>query len=522
MRKFHQFECAVCFVVFALTVSAYADLRLPNVFSDHMVLQRDIAFSVWGWADPDEIIKVTMAGQILSTQADQNGQWKVRFTPLSANCKPLELMVTGKSTNAVIRDILVGDVWLCSGQSNMEWGMGGTDNAKEVFPSITNTMIRLLNIKSPRSPQPVDDILARWTMCDAQTVNFFSAVGYFFGRKIQAETAIPIGLINNAWGGSAIEAWISFDALAANPEWAALSREYTKKLLDYNALLAKSVEPVSQWVVLARQAQSKGETLPIPPFIPEHPAMKGFSGIYNGRVTPLLPYGIKGVIWYQGEANGGEGNSYADKMRALIGSWRKAWKQGDFPFYYVQLANFEVAETNPSGGTGWANTRMAQLKCLQIPHTGMASAIDLGVANNIHPRNKEDVGNRLALWALKNDYGFKDLICSGPLYQGMTIEGSKIRVRFDSVGQGLMVGQKTGHGPAHEIKNGSLKQFAISGASNAWFWADAVIDGATVLVSSTNVPLPVAVRYAFSMNPEGCNLYNKEGLPASPFRTDSW
>jgi len=208
------------------------------------------------------------------------------------------------------------------------------------------------------------------------------------------------------------------------------------------------------------------------------------------------------------------------KMQTLIGSWRKAWNQGNFPFYFVQLANFEAANKNPAGGNGWAKIRMAQLKSLQIPHTGRASAIDVGVANDIHPKNKEDVGNRLALWAIKNDYGRKNLVCSGPLYKGITVEGSKIRVGFDYAEHGIMVGQKMGHGPAKEIKGGSLKRFAVSGSNNTWFWADAVIDGVTVLVSSTNVLAPVAVRYAFSMNPEGCNLYNKDGLPASPFRTD--
>jgi sialate O-acetylesterase len=487
-----------------------------------MVLQRDIAVPVWGWADAGETVTLTIAGQTVTVAADKDGRWQAKLAPLSADGKPLELVIAGKTTRTVIRDILAGDVWLCAGQSNMQFGMGSADNAAEVIPTVTNPLIRLLSVNSPQSDGPVADVPNAWAMCDTQTVGSFSAVGYFFGRKIQKETGIPIGLINNAWGGTAIELWMPADAPAAIPELASVAKAYAKRLADFNAQLVQLIDPVGQWVEKARQAQARGEALPLPPAIPTHPAIGGLSGIYNGRVAPLTPFAIKGALWYQGEANGGDDDIYASKMGALIGSWRKAWNQGDFPFYFVQLANFQPPDTDPAGGNGWAKIRMAQLKSLQIPHTGMALAIDVGAANDIHPRNKEDVGDRLALWALRNDYGRKDLVCSGPLYKSMSVEGSKIRVSFDYADKGLIVGQKPGHGPAIEAREGALKRFAVAASDKVWFRAEAVIDGSTVLVSSTNVPAPVAVRYAFSMNPDGCNLYNKEGLPASPFRTDTW
>jgi len=303
-------------------------------------------------------------------------------------------------------------------------------------------------------------------------------------------------LINNAWGGSMIEPWISPDA------W----------------------DRIEELRALGTNVAVRGQ-------------------IYNGRVAPLAPYGIKGAIWYQGESNGLEGDIYYHKMRALISCWRHAWceyaageqgAQGEdeyqFPFYYVQLCNCKRPSTSPGGGGKWTRLRMAQLKALSIPRTGMAVTIDVG-SRIIHPGNKQDVGTRLALWALAKDYGQTDLVYSGPLYKGMKVESGKIRISFDHVGSGLMIGHKEGYGPAKDAttlpakaegEQPELNSFGIAGADKQWFAADAVIEGPTVLVSSTNVPSPVAVRYAFNTYPLGCNLYNREGLPASPFRTDDW
>jgi sialate O-acetylesterase len=239
-------------------------------------------------------------------------------------------------------------------------------------------------------------------------------------------------------------------------------------------------------------------------------------------IAPVLPFGIKGALWYQGESNGGEGDEYYSKMRALIGGWRKVWNQGDFPFYFVQLANFQKDSNTPQGGDGWAKVRQAQTKSLQIPHTGMAVIIDIGEAADIHPKNKFDVGERLALWALHHDYGKKDVVPSGPLFKAATVEGAKMRVSFDYADKGLIVGKKDGRKPVEAVAGGKLARFAVAGEDKKWVWGDAVIDGNSVVVSSPEVPKPVAVRYAYTMNPEGANLYNKEGLPASPFRSDEW
>jgi sialate O-acetylesterase len=242
-------------------------------------------------------------------------------------------------------------------------------------------------------------------------------------------------------------------------------------------------------------------------------------------IHPLVNFRIKGALWYQGESNGGEGDSYFFKKRALIGSWRHLWAEGDFPFYFVQLANFQKPNPDPAGGDGWARVRMAQSRCLTIPHTGMAVAIDLADADNpddIHPKNKQDVGERLARWALAKDYGRKDVVCSGPLYKEMKVEGDRIRIVFDSTGSGLTAASKIGRAPILADPQGRLQGFAIAGEDRKWVWADATIDGASVLVASPAVPKPVAVRYAFTMNPAKANLYNKDGLPASPFRTDDW
>ena len=244
--------------------------------------------------------------------------------------------------------------------------------------------------------------------------------------------------------------------------------------------------------------------------------------MYNGMLHCVVPFAIKGALWYQGESNGGEGDEYAAKMRALIGGWRKIWQQGDFPFYYVQLANWQEANQNPAGGDGWSRHRMAQLESLSIPKTGMAVIIDIGDGPDIHPKNKFDVGERLARWALRHDYGKQDLETSGPLFQGATFADGKATVSFTHTGTGLMVGKKNGRQPTEADSSGKLQRFAIAGEDKKWVWGQAVIEGDKVVVTSPEVPHPVAVRYAFSMHPAGCNLYNKEGLPASPFRSDKW
>ncbi|HUX15844.1 MAG TPA: sialate O-acetylesterase, partial [Phycisphaerae bacterium] len=389
---------------------------------------------------------------------DKDGRWEVRLGPFEAG-GPHTLKISGPQA-VTIQDVLVGDVWLCAGQSNMEWGMTGSDTGDDIPKA---------DLPKIRQTRPGGN----WVVCTPESAAGFKAVGFYFARAVQRETGVPIGLVNNAVGGSRIEPWVDPASVAS----------------------ATEVRPALEG---------------------------GKSGLFIAKTLPLVPYGLRGMLWYQGESNGSEGTSYLQKLQILIGGWRKLWGQGDFPLYVVQLPNFQKVNDNPAGGDGWANIREAQLKALAIPNTGVIITIDVGEPKNIHPKNKFDVGERLARWALAKDYGKKDLVYSGPLYKGMKVEGNKVRIAFDHVGSGLMVGKKEGRRPTGEVKDGRLKRFAVAGADKKWVWADAVIEKDTVVVSSPDVPNPVAVRYAFSGNPEGCNLYNKEGLPASPFRTDDW
>jgi sialate O-acetylesterase len=489
------------------SVSAYADVTPSAIFADHMVLQRDLPVSVYGLAEPGEEVTVDFAGQKKSGTTGKDGGWTVKLDAMKACTDPATMTVTGKNT-LVLSDVVVGDVWICSGQSNMDFTPGAYSGPNDPKPydekDFDFPLLRQFHLVNEPSMRPESAVKvnrgngtseesAAWLPCKPTTGTRFTAVGLYFGRKLQMETGVPIGLIKTAWNGTRIEPWISPAGLAAVPELPAVTG-------------------------LPAEYKSDGG----------YPST--WHCLYNGKIHPLTRYGIKGAIWYQGESNGDEGEAYYQKLRALIGGWRTAWGEGDFPFYIVQLAGrFHSADTpagnDPAGGDGWARIRMAQFKALSIPHTGMAVAMDLADVRDpgdIHPKNKRDVGERLALWALAKDYGKKDLVYSGPLYREMQIEDEKIRITFDSVGSGLTVATKKGFAPVVKEPQGKLQRFAIAGEDMKWAWADAVIDGKTVVVSSPAVPKPVAVRYAYGMSGDDCNLYNKEGLPASPFRTDVW
>lgn len=494
-------KLSIITVLMFLTVPAYADVALHGLFTDHMVLQRDMPAAVYGMADPGEKVTVSFAGQSKAATADRAGSWMVKLDAMKACAKPAAMTVAGKNKLA-LTDIVVGDVWVCSGQSNMGFAMGayGSPYVAKHFelPLVRQFHVvgaPSMSLKTSVKGNTRVDKLGRWLVCTKKSGNHFCAVGVYFARKVHLETGVPIGLIKAAWGGTRIEPWIT-------PEgWASVAE----------------LPPVGKLPVTY-----KSNPYPSTPHC-----------LYNSYIHPLTKFGIKGALWYQGESNGNEGISYFHKTRALIGGWRKIWGQGDFPFYFVQLAAFQRPNDNPEGGNGWAKCRMAQLKSLSIANTGMAVAIDLDDANNpdnIHPFDKKSVGERLALWALARDYpsatlrtGGKaaDLVYSGPLYKNMKVKGDKIIISFDHVGTGLMIAEtKGGFQPLIKNPEGKLQRFAIVGKDKKWFWADAVINGETVVVSSPEVSKPVAVRYAFEQNPEGSNLYNKEGLPASPFCTD--
>jgi sialate O-acetylesterase len=488
--KFHILNrCLTFLTLLTVAFTASADVTLPPVLGSGMVLQRDLPVPVWGWADAGEKVSVTFAGQTKTTKAGDDGKWMVKLDPLKANSKANSLIVTGNNKIS-LDNVLVGEVWICSGQSNMEWALRSSMNAKEEVAAADHPQIRLFNVPGhTTSPLPKEKGAGSWQVCNPKSATGFSAVGYFFGRRLQKELGVPVGLVGSNWGGTRIEPWTTLAGFESVPE------------------LSKIADQVKNY-----KADTKvGGGSP--------------SAIYNSMVHPLVPFAMRGGIWYQGESNGSEGVTYYHKKHALVNGWRKVFQNKDFAFYWVQLANFQKENENPAGGDGWAKIREAQTKALDIPHTGMAVAIDLADAHNpndIHPRNKQDVGGRLAQWALHQTYGKKDLVPTGPLYKSHKIKGNAIHLSFDHIGKGLMVGKKTKLEPTAEVKGGELEHFAIAGEDKKWFWAEATIDGETVVVKSSDVPKPVAVRYGYTMNPATANLYNKEGIPASPFRTDGW
>lgn len=447
----------------------FADVQMPKIFSSKMVLQRGMKVPVWGLAEKGEKITVALGGQKAETEAGQDGKWMVRLNEFQAG-GPYTMIVSGKN-RLVFDDVLFGDVWLCSGQSNMGFRLKSAENAETEIPQANFPKIRLATVPCTSKADPQDDVnMSPWTECTPESAANFTAVGYFFGKKIYQELNIPIGLINNSWGGATCEAYVNPKLLTENPDFA--------PMLD-------------------------------PDRIAKQKAQYRAGYLYNGMLLPIIPYGIKGVIWYQGCSNQGRAVQYRTLFKAMIKNWRDEWGQGDFPFYYVQLANFLKVQPNPSNST-WAELREAQTMALDLPKTGQAVIIDIGEAGDIHPKNKLDVGLRLAAIALHNDYG-RDIVWASPMYQSMQINDNKIIVTFKEIGGGL----------AARGNDGVVKGFALAGADKIFYWADAKIDGNKVIVSCDKVAAPVAVRYAWSDNPV-CNLYNKEGFPVCPFRSDNW
>ena len=506
--------------------SAQAAVSLPHVFGDNMVLQRDKPVPVWGWAGKGEAVKVKFGAQEKTATTDESGAWMVRLDPLQANKSGQEMTVSGENT-VTFKNVLVGEVWVCSGQSNMEFGVGGCINGPAEVKAADIPVIRHIKIPYVHYAFPQRDCNAAWQVASPATIGGCTAVGFFFARELVKELDVPVGLIDSNWGGTLIEPWTCREGFALVPELKDYSKRIDAAYPDSEAGQKQFQEYLAKMKDWLPQAEKAVAAKQCPPPTPAEPA--GLAGdqqqptrLFNGKIAPLVPYAIRGALWYQGESNGGEGESYVHKTKALVCGWRQVWRQGDFSFYWVQLANFQKSDPNkPEMGDGWARVREAELKALAIPNTGMAVIIDIGAANDIHPKNKQDVGKRLAAWALAKDYG-KKVECSGPLYQKCAVEGNKIRITFDHADSGLMLGEKSGLEPVKEAADAKLKWISVAGDDKKFYWADAVIDGKTLVVSSDKVPNPVAVRYAFAMNPQGANLYNKDGLPASPFRTDNW
>ena len=634
------------------------------LFTNGMVLQREMRIPVWGKGGPGEIITVEINNKKYTTTVDRNGKWMLKTNILPAG-GPYCMKISNKNDLIILKDVMCGDVWICSGQSNMEWPVNKVRNAKKEIAAANYPNIRLFQVSHIASIKPLYAVQGKWTKCTPATVKKFSAVGYFFGRDLYKYFKnVPIGLINSSYGGTPAESWTSYDSLSSNPMLKSILVRHKKKLKDSSAKFKAYKKQIIAWeneknnsyhidssikgikgawqkanlddskwgnmklpkhwesmmnidgvvwfrkaVVIPREWSGKklilnlamiddfdvtyfngvkvGQTgtknpdawniprkyiipaelvkpgkaviavrvfdrfagggihgdendmslvapalkksiklagnwkykvaLKLPPtklrrkprapYNAKHPCSPAV--LYNAMINPLIPYGIKGAIWYQGESNARRAYQYRTLLPVMINCWRKAWNQGNFPFLIVELANFRKAKSYPVNST-WAELREAQnMTAKQLFSCGIASAIDIGNAKNIHPKNKQDVGKRLQLAALKIAYG-KDIVFSGPTYKSSEIKDNKIIITFDNIGGGLR---------AH---NGNLKRFSIAGKNKKFVWAKAEIKGKTVIVSSPEIKNPVAVRYAWSDNPEGCNLYNREGLPAIPFRTDSW
>lgn len=633
-----------------------ADIRLPAIVGDNMVLQSGGKVAIWGWADPGEEVAIRMswqAGQPRVT-AGQDGKWMLKIKAPKVG-GPYEMTLTGKNT-ITLKNILCGEVWVCSGQSNMEWPTAASASGPQEVAAADYPKIRLFTVQKKIADAPQADCVGQWTECSPQTVGGFSAIGYFFGRYLHKELDVPVGLINTSWGGTVAEAWTSEGTLATYPEFKARIDQIAEARANPDASMKKYRDALAQWHKQIESAGVQGagctsldfddsawqemelpvlweqttlgnfdglvwfrKTIEVPdswvgkeltldlgpiddmdttwvngvkigahmessqwmaprqykvgagvikagrnviavqvldtgggggiygqpaqmkikpadagddaaislagkwryrvamdlasmPAQPQPPTWANNPNaptvLYNGMIAPLIPFGIRGAIWYQGESNADRAYQYRELFPDMITDWRQSWGVKSFPFLFVQLANFMATKPEP-GDSAWAELREAQSMTLSLKDTGMATIIDIGAADDIHPKNKQDVGKRLALWAMAKTYGKKGLVYSGPLYKSMKIRDGKIVLRFDCIGEGLAA------------KGDALKGFAIAGADRKFVWADAVIEGKTVVVSSDKVPEPVAVRYAWADNPV-CNLYNKADLPASPFRTDDW
>lgn len=466
-----------CIAFFAFL--AHADVKLPKIFADHMVLQRDQEIPVWGWADPRERVEVVFKDKSYKTRADKAGKWQLKMAASEAG-GPYTFTVKGENSLS-LKDVLVGDVWLLGGQSNMEWPLSKTNGAEDSIKLADYPKIRLFEVGKNVSIFPIEDVPeASWNLTTPETIADFSAIGYYFGKRIHQDLNVPIGLLDINWGGTVSEAWTSPEALLTHPD-------FQEKIDSYRANGEASFT----------NSEDKGPN--------SWPA-----SLYNGMLEPVIPFGIKGALWYQGESNAGRAYQYRDIFPLMIQDWRKQWGQGDFPFLWVQLANFKQPVDEPAG-SDWAELREAQSMTLSLPHTGQAVIIDRGEANDIHPRDKWTVGERLAATAKKVAYGM-DVVFSGPTFQKMEVEGSKARIIFDRLGSGLKINDKYGY----------VKGFAVAGEDKVFHWANAYQDGDDIIVFSDKVANPISVRYGWGDNPDDVNVYNQEGLPASPFRTDSW
>ncbi|MGC6432019.1 MAG: sialate O-acetylesterase [Jejuia sp.] len=478
-----------------------AQVSLPNFFSDHMVLQRNHKNPIWGTASKKENITIQIAGQTHTAKADENGKWKIYLNPLEAG-GPHQLEVTGKN-KIIINDVLIGEVWICSGQSNMQMTVKASNHSEVEIASANYSQIRLMNTMKIGGQIPKNNIDVEWQICSPKTVGEFSATAYFFGRRLHNTLGVPIGLISNAWGGSPIDGWIPKEVLR-NDGHIELIEGFEKQIAGYSdAIFEQKKQEYKQWLDNGKPGKKKW---------PPEDLRTGRNrpgNIYNELVHPFIGYGIKGIIWCQGESNAARAYQYRELFPLMINTYREKWNQGDFPFYWVQMADFHDEVNQPKGGS-WAELREAQTMTLALPNTGEVIVTDIGESRDIHPKDKQTAANRLVRHALAKDYGF-DMACDSPRFSKMEIKNGKAIITFTKIDKGLY---------AFDVPK--ISGFAIAEADQKFVWAQAkIISKNQVEVWADSLENPVAVRFGFEQNPV-VNLYDKNGLPVTPFRTDDW
>jgi sialate O-acetylesterase len=501
-------KAGISLLLWCVSLPAMADVKLPAIFSNGAVLQRNQPVTVWGWAAAGKGVKVSFGEQQVETKAAPDGTWSVslKAMPASADGRPLKVQEAG-GNEVTVQDVLVGEVWLASGQSNMEWAIAASQEAdKAAATSTPMPMVRMIKVPRKVMHARQDDFVGQWDLATPDKVMSFSAVGYFFARQLHEQLQVPVGIINSSWGGTRIDPWLAEEGFATVPELADMAKTRANQLpgsAAFDQAMAQYLKNTRAWCDAAEKAMSTGQAVPPQPAAVPMLPLQSQTGMYQAMIHPVRRYGIKGFIWYQGESNNGEGLLYFHKMRVLIDGWRKQFSNPDAPFLFVQLAPF----TYNKGGLPeiWA----AQQKALTIPHTGMAVINDIGNVKDIHPRNKSEVGRRLALWAFDRTYGIKQKEVSGPLFRAAKASGNSITVDFDHTGSGLV---------ARDGK--ALTHFEVAAADGKFQPAMATIsaDGKSLTVSSEKIPAPQQVRFAWSETAEP-NLMNKEGLPAGAFHS---
>ena len=516
-----RFVRVLCILALTLLISfagdAFAELKLPTVIGDNMVLQRDQDLKIWGWDEPGQEVSVSIAGQSVKGKANDKGRWEITLKPLKTNAKPQQMTVSGSGGKTIkVSNILVGEVWVCSGQSNMAFTVGRSYGGDLEALTANYPQIRMISVPQVGSQEPLDNFEGKWEACEPEVTANFTAVGYFFGRMLHQVLGVPVGLIDNAWGGSAAEAWVRRDLLEKDPQFKDLMTrwEQIEKTYDFDALMEAYKPKREEWVAAMKKARAAGKPIPRMPRPPRDQLAGNHrpANLYGGVLHPVIGYGIRGAVWYQGESNAARAHEYRALFPLMIQNWRDEWGQGDFPFYWVQLADFKVELPEPADSQ-WAELREAQtLTMTKLKNTGEAVIIDVGEGRDIHPRDKRTVGERLARWALAKDYGFENLAHQSPTYKGMEKKENKILLTFDHVG-------------AAGLYSFDIREpvgFSIAGADKKFVWAKGKIVGKNqVEVWSDAVKEPVAVRYAWTDNPVA-NMSSYENLPMTPFRTDDF